>query len=387
MYSLQSLPRDTHQLIALELAQAPSKATAYVPSVRSWGTTNQYFRALLLDAGWLAPEHVCNAKLSQALRFTCPALRVLDIAEHFAPVLSLSAFAAVLSTLPKTTPCPDHSALPMMLLIRAGARLQSSTKAQLMQAVANSKYALPVGEGERGWAFSLAERMALKRLVADCFGVASGGDFNVMLAVGHRHFAEDFMEVVLNLPVGLKALAFHELTYLLEELTAIQIDGTNEARMDVLFEIDQLIPVQWHAALSDFSIFAHRSFDRCVLMLLSNSGPRVAAAAGKRLVTLLSDFFNSLPKSCRHWSKLETVCRADELRLLKALVRMMHQMPQMSGQLQGYLTAAVQSGFLLDAELGSKQAIEKFRTWCLSGDAHELSMMIRRDLDHRSTYT
>ncbi len=388
MYSLQSLNRDTHQLIALQLAQEPSKATAYVPSVRAWGTTNSYYRTLLLEAGWLAPADVCKAKLSQAVMFTCPALRVLDVAEHFAPELPLPALSAVLATLPKTDPSPDPSALPMMLVGRAASRLHPETKAGLEDAAANSPYALPVGENGRGWTFSKAESKALKRFVADCFGVASGGDFNVVLAIGHRHFSEDFMEVVLNLPVGLKALAFHELTYCLEELTVVQVDGTADARMDILFEVEQLIPVQWHPALSDLSIFAHRPFDRCVLMLLSNFGPRVAADAGKRVVALLSDFFRGSPKSSRHWSTLDSVCSADEIRLLKGLVRLMHDNPQIPSMLDDYLKSAVRSGFILESELASKEGIKKFQTWCLSASSRENRMLtFTREIAHRAAYS
>ncbi len=388
MYSLQSLVRDTHQLIALQLAQEPSKVTAYVPSVRSWGSTNQYFRALLLEAGWLAPADVCKAKLSQAVMFSCPALRVLDIAEHFAPELPLKAFSDTLPTLPKSIPGPDHSALPMMLVSRAGSRLQPETKAGLAASVAASKYALPVDAGERGWAFTEAERNALRRFVADCFGVTSINNLSVSLAIGYRHFSEDFMEVMLKLPVGLKALAFHELTFCLEELTAIQVDGTADARKDVLFEIDQLIPVQWHVALTDRSIFANRSFERCLLVLLSNCGLRVATDTGKRMLTLLSDFFGRLPKASRHWSKLASVCAAGELRLLKQLVMTMNDNPRLRGLRSSFLKVLISNGFIRKSELNSKKELEKLQAWCLSdNDLEQRMAAFNRELAHRAAYS
>ena len=49
---------------------------------------------------------------------------------------------------------------------RAGARLQPATKAELVESVAQSTYALPVDDGTQRWTFSMAERQALRRLVA-----------------------------------------------------------------------------------------------------------------------------------------------------------------------------------------------------------------------------
>lgn len=371
MYSLQTLCRDNHLQIATHLAQEPSTATAWVPSVRSLGSTNKYFRALLLEGGWLAPADVCKAKFLHAVRFTCPALRVLDLAERFAPQLPLPAWKATLDTLPQTMACPKHSALPLMLVSRAAKRLLPATKAELKEAVANSKYALPIDDGTQRWSFSKLECEALKRLIADCFGVANGGDFNVLLAIGERYFAEDCMEVALRLPVGLKALALHELSFCLDELANVSLDGAATAKMDILFDIEGLIPRQWDGALVDHTCFPMRSLDQCLRLLLLKASPRTASDICRRVLKLVIHFLDGVPKEKRHWSRLVKACSTDELRLFQGLVRLLHDYLRTPGIQSLYLKAVVRSGLITRAELKSPPALEKFKSWCMLENAIE----------------
>lgn len=364
MDSLQSVCRDNQLLIAEYLAQEPSKVTAWVPSVRSWGTTNIYFRALLLEAGWLAPADVCKAKFAQAVRFTCPALRVLDLAEHFAPVLPMPALSATLATLPKTPACPNPSALPLMLVTRAGARLRPATKAELVKSVAQSTYALPVDEGTQRWNFSKPERQALKRFIADCIGVFDGGDFNVLLANGERYFAEDCMDVALNLPVGLKALALHELSYCIEELSNLPLEGVDLAKVDILFDMAGLVPQQWNSALVDHTCFPMRSLDQCLRVVLAHASTRTTRDICQRALKLMCHFLDGLPKENRHWTRLEVACSTDELRLIQGLVRLLHDHLHIPGVKSLYVKAAVRHGLLTQADVKSSRVLEKFNQWC-----------------------
>lgn len=365
MHSLQSVSRDVHLQIAEYLAQEPSKVTAWVPSVRSWGTTNIYFRNLLLEAGWLAPADVCRAKFSQAVRFTCPALRVLDLAEHFAPVLPLPALTATLETLQRTPVSPKSSALPLMLLNRADKRLSLAARDALLESVAKSPYALPVDDGTQRWTFSKLERQALKLFIADCIGVANGGDFNVLLGNGERYFAEDCMDVVLNLPTGLKSLALHELSFCLQELTNLPLDGAESANADILFDIEGLIPQQWNSALVDCTCFPVRSLDQCLRTVLLKASPRTAKDICQRVVNLMCHFLDGLPKADRHWTKLEKACSIDQRRLFLGLARLLHDQLRIPGVRSLYLKAVVRHGLITRSELKSPQVLEKFKRWCM----------------------
>lgn len=387
MDSLQSAGRDIHLQIAEHLAQEPSTFTVWMPSMRSWGTTNKYFRSLLLEVGWLAPANVCKAKFAQAVRFTCPALRVLDLAEHFAPVLPMPALTVTLATLPKTPACPNQSALPLMLVTRAGARLQPATKAELVKSVAQSTYALPVDDGTQRWTFSKLEGQALKRFIADCIGVMTGGDFNVLLANGERYFAEDCMAVALKLPVGLKSLALHELSYCIEELSNLPLEGVDSARVDILFDIEGLIPQQWNSALVNHTCFPMRSLDQCLRVVLAHASTRTASDICQRALKLMCHFLDGLPKADRHWTRLEIVCSTDELRLIQGLVRLLNDHLRIPGVKSLYMKAAVHHGLLTRADVKSSEMLEEFNHWCWLGNSVEaylkdyLSQQLQKNSD------
>ncbi len=250
-----------------------------------------------------------------------------------------------------------------MLVTRAGARLQPATKAELVKSVAQSTYALPVDDDTQRWTFSKLEGQALKRFIADCIGVMNGGDFNVLLANGERYFAEDCMDVALNLPVGLKALAMHELSYCIEELSNLPLDGVDSAKADILFNIEGLIPQRWNSALVDHTCFPLRSLDQCLRMVLVKASARTARDICQRAVKLICHFLDGLPKSNRHWTRLEKACSRDELLLFQGLVRLLHDHLRIPGVRSLYLKAALSSGLISRAELKSPQAMEKFKGW------------------------
>lgn len=388
MNSLDAVCRDNHLQIAAHLAQEPRTSTAWVPSLRSWGSTNTYFRALLFEAGWLAPANVCNAKFAQALDFSCPALRVLNLAAHFAPALPLQALMAMLQTLPGNRSCPKHSVLPLMLVNRAGKRLPPATRAALLASVAQSPYALPVDDGTQRWTFGKPERQALKRFIGDCFGVFHGGDFHVLLASGERYFADDCMAVVLNLPLGLQALALHDLSYCAEELLNGALEEAVAARADILFDIEALIPQQWSSALVDHTCYPLRSLDQCLRSVLIKASPRTTADICRRVVRLMRHFLDGLPRVKRHWTRLQKACSTDELRLFQGLARLLHDHLGIGGVRGMYLRAALRSGLITRAEWKSPQAMEKFQAWCMLENAPEgmLKAFLRQQVQASGEY-
>ncbi len=369
MISFQKLPRDAHLTMAAEVAREPSTATAYLPSMRAWGSTSHYFRELVYTE-WLAPAKVCEFKLSRAMAFDCPALRVLDVAEHFAPVLSTAAFMKSVKEAPKRPACPDNSGLPLMLLNRAGEHLPSETRAELTSVASNSEYYALVNQGQNREADN-ERHDTLVCFIRDCFGVEDPGDDELVPIHGERHFAEDCFNVLYNLPAEFKALGLHELTRCLVALTKVPDEKASNAILQIRFEIDNLIPVQWQAHLTSNAIFSDMKFEDCVRVVLNDA--RVAGfGAGSllgRVVRLVASFVDGLPAGQRHWTTLAAVKAGFwEIDCIKHLLRTVHEHLRKGPSRDLYRTELVRCGLLTKQELRNTTALRLFKNWCSQVD-------------------
>lgn len=171
------------------------------------------------------------------------------------------------------------------------------------------------------------------------------------------------MDVVLNLPAGLKALALRELSFCAGELSNVVLDGAASATADILFDIESLIPQQWNGALVDHTCFPARSLDQCLRLIMLKARPRKAKDICQRVVNLMCHFLDGLPKANRHWTRLKKACSTGELRLFQGLLRLLQDCVRLPGVQSLYLTAALRGGLVTKAELKSPQAMQKFRNW------------------------
>ncbi len=369
MISFQTLPRDAHLAMAAELAREPSTATAYLPSMRAWGSTSQYFRELVYTE-WLAPAKVCEFKLSRAMAFDCPALRVLDVAEHFASVLSTAAFMRSVKEARKNPACPDNSGLPLLLLNRACEHLPSETRTELTSVAGNSEYYALVNWGQTREADN-EQHDTLVCFIRDCFGLEGSGDDELVPIAGERYFAEDCLDVLLNLPAEFKALGLHELTRCLVTLTKAPGEMAWNAIVDIRFEIEQLIPLQWHAHLTSNTIFSDMKFEDCVRRVLNDArvcGSSVDSLLG-RVVRLVASFVDGLPAGQRHWTTLGAGNAGFwEIDCIKHLLKLVHEHLRKGPSRDLYRTELVRCGLLTKQDLNDATALRHFRAWCAQFD-------------------
>jgi hypothetical protein len=386
MRSLQSLQSDHHRVIAAQLAKEASTVTAYLPSMRAWGSTNKYFRKVLLDAGWLAPADACKFKMEQAILFDCPALRVLNVADRFAHVLPLDAFELSMTKFGMNEACPNNTALPMLLLNRASARLQPKTKSALLKLASQSSYALPLGDGEgkerdkQDWQFTIDECENLVRFIADCFGVSEAKYRHTQIEKGVRYFAEDCLAVIHRLPAGLKARAFHELANSFDNLMVAADKGAKNATLEIQFDIEHLIPVQWNKRLFDKTAFPCHSFGFGLLQVLTSASkiPDTKAAICNRLVQLVGSFLDAVPIGSRHWTQLESKFSKAEIHLLKNLLNVLHTNIQHSKLGRFYVTLIVRNGLITKQEINTPKALKEFDAWCSIGlDENNFQNLLR----------
>ncbi len=356
---LQDLPADCNQIIADTLAAEPSPATAFVPSIRAWAATSTAFRKIISDAGWLSVENVCKYKFHRALEFSCPALRVLNIAAHHAHGLTANVFREALAVLPHGPNRPDDQTLALMLQNRAGDRLKQEVRYAYPRYLPES--ASSADDSADEWIFNETQFASLARFIDASLGPRGAAQAHVESRA--YYFVDDSFAVLQRLPMGLKTMAFMMLAARIPGLACSKFDAARDMACDLLFDIECLIPLQWSPILMNVYFDGNDFTDHLWLLLrLQGVSPLTVAGICCRVVQLVGSYLDSLPDpeggsglpalgaGKRHWKRLMKGHEGNEVNGIKRLLNLLSRYLADERVRQAYTDALVGRGFITRAE-------------------------------------
>ena len=381
--SLQALPTDIHERIVNELAKEAAPATAFVPSIRSWSGTCRQFRQTMSNAGWLSAENVCKYKFERALAFTCPALRILNVAERHAEALTLSVFTEALLSLPYIENRPEDAILTVMLLQRAGPRLRPELRLALQASTKAARFEFPDETDAQGWTVSEDAFMQLGWFIDASLGIHRLGTTHEDSLI--YFFVDDCFAVLQRLSVGLKSLAFMMVADRISYMAPSHFLSVQDDRLDLLFDLESLMPVQWDPALLNL-YYNNQDFSEQLNDLLKYGQASSGTVAGLccRVLRLVGNFLDGLPDpdagrtlsspgvGQRHWKRLMAGQNAEQVNFIKRLLCLVARHLNDKRIRRAYLETLVGRGFIHRAEcpFGSDRLGRQkdFDGWCTHAD-------------------
>lgn len=381
--TLQSLPIDCQAIIANELANVPSGALAFVPSIRSWAATNVHFHQMLSEAGWLSRESVCDYKLGRVLDFSCPTTRLLNVATRYADGLTLSSFKAAVEATALTRYGPGGPILAGMLVNRAGDHLKPDVTSALRHWARQSPNFHPGELRLQDPASEPETNLALAEFFEDVLEQRPRSEDEACVASRCCFLIDDVYAMLDTWPTELRVRAFIRMAIRVPGMAISVSEPERLACMEVLFDLASLIPVQWEPALTTFRTGVNDlPFQIYLIADSPHYSPMTRATICCRVLQMVGSFLDSVPDPAsgqlntmpaairRHWTSVMNGCPPVAINFIKRLLLAVHTCLGFPRVKASYAKELAGRGFIHPSEIPTGKDLpgpdKQFLRWCQS---------------------